>query len=284
MMKERLKQYIYLMRLHKPIGILLLLWPTLWALWLASSGRPASRLIFIFVAGVILMRSAGCIMNDFADRHFDGQVRRTKDRPLARGKIYVYEAVILFLLLGGLALLLVLQLNRLTFMYALFGALITVMYPFMKRFTYLPQVGLGIAFTWSIPMVFAAQQGRLTWQAWFLFFTVLLWPIIYDTFYAMVDREDDLRIGLKSTAILFAQADRLIIGILQGVFLLALSAVGLFFHLGIFYYLSLILAAILFAYQQHLIRREGTTGCFKAFLNNNWVGMIIFMGIYFARK
>ncbi len=280
---ERLKQYAYLMRLHQPIGFLLLLWPTLWALWLASAGRPSAPSLFIFVSGVILMRSAGCVINDFADRNFDGRVQRTQERPVATGKVTVMEALILFCLLSCLALWLVLQLNRLTLLYASFGLCLTIFYPFMKRFAPLPQLGLGLAFTWGIPMAFAAEQGALSWQAWFLFFTALLWPIIYDTFYAMVDREDDLKLGLYSSAILFGKADKLITSILQGIFLLALTVVGQIFNLGLAYYGSLILSALLFCYQQSLIRRGGKEGCFKAFLNNNWVGAVIFMGIYLAQ-
>lgn len=284
MMIERLKQYAYLMRLHKPIGILLLLWPTLWALWLAGSGRPDREVLGIFVVGVVLMRSAGCIINDFADRHFDGHVRRTRDRPLASGKVTVAEALILFVILSLLALCLVLRLNQLTFFCAVIGAALIVIYPFMKRFTHLPQLGLGLAFTWGIPMAFAAQQGKLTWQVWFLYFTAILWPLIYDTFYAMTDREDDLKLGLKSTAILFGRADRAILGFLQGIFLLALSVVGVIFHLGLPYYGSLMVAALLFGYQQHLIRERAPEACFKAFLNNHWVGAVIFVGIYLAQS
>lgn len=280
---EHLKQYAYLMRLHKPIGTLLLLWPTLWALWLAASGRPDWDLLFIFIAGVVVMRAAGCIINDFADRHFDGHVQRTRYRPLASGKITVAEALLLFVLLCFLALLLALQLNRLTLFCAFIGAGVTVFYPFMKRFTHLPQVGLGVAYTWGVIMAFTAVQGKLSGPALLLFFTALLWPLIYDTFYAMVDREDDLRIGVKSTAILFGRADRAITGLLQVLFLLGLGVVGWFFQLGFPYYLSLILTGVLFAYQQSLIRGREREACFKAFLNNNWVGAIIFLGIYFAR-
>lgn len=280
---ERLKQYAYLLRLHKPIGTLLLLWPTLWALWLASGGRPAWSLLCIFVAGVIVMRAAGCIINDFADRHFDGRVQRTRYRPLAAGKITVAEALLLFVTLCFLALLLALQLNRLTLICAFIGAGVTILYPFMKRFTHLPQLGLGVAYTWGVVMAFTAVQGKLSAPAWLLFFTALLWPVIYDTFYAMVDREDDLKIGIKSTAILFGQADRAITAGLQVVFLLALSLVGWVFQLGLAYYLSLLLAGLLFLYQQSLIRNREREACFKAFLNNNWVGAIIFIGIFLAR-
>lgn len=276
---DRLKQYAYLMRLHKPIGIFLLLWPTLWALWLASSGRPSWALIAIFVAGVVLMRSAGCIINDYADRHLDGRVARTCERPLAAGKLSEQEALMLFVLLCLLAFILVLQLNGLTIFCALFGAGITTLYPFMKRFTSLPQLGLSIAFTWGVPMAFAAQTGAIKPAAWFLFFTAALWPLIYDTFYAMTDREDDLKVGIKSTAILFGNADRSVTATLQLLFLLALAAQGLVFHLSWPYYSALIGVALLFVYQQHLIANRQPQRCFKAFLNNNWVGAVIFVGI-----
>jgi 4-hydroxybenzoate polyprenyltransferase len=280
---ERFKQYAYLLRLHKPIGTLLLLWPTLWALWLASEGPPPRRLLWIFVAGVVVMRAAGCVINDFADRHFDGQVRRTAYRPLAMGKITTVEAGLLFVILGFLALLLAWQLNPLTLCCAFIGAGVTILYPFMKRFTHWPQLGLGVAYTWGVVMAFTAVQGKLNPAAWLLFFTALLWPLIYDTFYAMVDREDDLRIGVKSTAILFGSADRAVTGVLQALFLLGLSVVGWVFHLGLPYYLSLVLAGLLFCYQQNLIRTREPAACFKAFLNNNWVGAVIFLGITLAR-
>jgi len=281
-MIERLKQYFLLMRLHKPIGILLLLWPTLWALWLANGGSPAQRLLFIFIMGTILMRSAGCIVNDFADRHWDGQVRRTAQRPLVTGKVRVREALFLFVLLCLMALMLILDLNYLTWGCAVLGLIFTVFYPYMKRFTHLPQLGLGVVFAWSIPMAFAAEQNQIPGQAIFLFATAMLWPVIYDTLYAMTDREDDLKVGIKSTAILFGGADRLIIGVLQMVFLLALSIVGFLFHLQLIYYVSLALCAFLFLYQQFLIRNRNPSACFKAFLNNNWVGALIFMGIAFS--
>lgn len=279
----RLKQYAYLMRLHKPIGTLLLLWPTLWALWLASSGRPSLKLLLIFVAGVIVMRAAGCIINDYADRHFDGYVKRTSYRPLASQQLSVQEALMLFVLLCFLALLLVLQLNRLSLIYALIGVALTVIYPFMKRFTYWPQLGLGAAYTWGVVMAFAAVQNRVSEKAWLLYWIALLWPVIYDTFYAMVDREDDERIGIKSTALLFGQADRAITATLQIVFLLGLCGVGQIFKLSSPFYFGLSLASLLFIYQQFLIRTREREACFKAFLNNNWVGAIVFLGIVLAQ-
>lgn len=278
-LRQQLKQYAYLMRLNKPIGILLLLWPTLWALWLANHGTPSPKLLFIFIAGVILMRSAGCVVNDFADRHVDGHVARTKHRPLATGQVSVTEAIILAGLLGLMAFLLVLTCNTLTILLAFVGAALAIIYPFLKRITHLPQFGLGLAFSWGVPMAFAASTGRVDLSAWLLFFTCVLWPVIYDTLYAMVDRNDDLTIGVKSTAILFNEMDKLIIVLLQCLFLVAMVMVGLMFNLRAIYYASLIIAAILFLYQQWLIKDRTPMLCFRAFLNNNWVGCVVFLGI-----
>lgn len=278
-MTEKIKQYVILTRLNKPIGILLLLWPTLWALWLAGAGSPDLFIVGIFVAGVILMRSAGCIVNDIADRKMDGFVERTRYRPIAAKQITTKEGLILFAILLLCAFLLALMLNKLTLGLAFLGVLFAAFYPFMKRFTYLPQVGLGIAFSWGIPMAFAAQTNSISWQGWVLFFAATLWPIIYDTFYAMTDRLDDIKIGIKSTAILFGQFDKIIIGLLQIVFLLLLVLVGFSFHLKLFYYIGLLFVALLFIYQQILIRRRQPDKCFKAFLNNNWVGCVIFLAI-----
>ena len=279
MVIERLKQYAYLMRFHKPIGILLLLWPTLWGLWLAGPGAPSLPLLLIFIAGVFLMRSCGCIINDFADRHFDGHIKRTRERPLASGKISVAEALSLFVVLLVLAFVLVVQLNHLTILCAFVGAGLTVFYPFMKRFTHLPQLGLGLAFTLGIPMAFTARQNEIPAPAWCLFLTAVLWPISYDTLYAMADREDDLKIGLKSTAILFGGADRLWIAVLQLLFLLGLAACGLSFNLKAPFYGSLGVALLLFAYQHYLILDRCPLKCFQAFLNNHWVGLSLFLGI-----
>lgn len=276
---ERLRQYAYLLRLHKPIGIYLLLWPTLWALWLASEGRPSLKLILIFVTGTIIMRSAGCIINDYADRHFDGRVARTRERPLATGKVSVKEAGVLFVILLLLAFVLVLQLNPLTIGFAFFAVAITLIYPFLKRFTQLPQLGLGIAYAWGVPMAFIAQTGELSREAWALFFLVGLWTLMYDTLYAMTDRDDDLKIGIKSTAILFSSADRLILALLQVILVVGFAALGVSFDLGFPYYASVALAALLFLYQQSLIAKRQPANCFKAFLNNNWVGAILFLGI-----
>ena len=275
----KLKQYCYLMRLHKPIGLFLLLWPTLWALWLASHGVPAIKIMFIFMAGVLLMRSAGCVINDVADQQVDPYVERTRDRPLASGKMTNKEALILFFILLFLAFLLVLFLNRFTILLACVGATLAMVYPFLKRFTHLPQVGLGIAFAWGVPMAFAATNNMIPRVAWEVFLAAVIWPIMYDTVYAMVDRHDDMIIGVKSTAILFGKQDRLIVGLLQAAFILVLVHIGYLFKLHQIYFVGLFCAAMLFCYQQWLIRNRQPSDCFAAFLNNNWVGMIIFIGI-----
>jgi 4-hydroxybenzoate polyprenyltransferase len=278
-MNQRLLQYFYLMRLHKPIGILLLLWPALWALWIAGEGRPDPLVVFVFVAGVVLMRSAGCVINDYADRNFDPHVARTRDRPIATGKVSPREALILFAVLCLLAFGLVLLMNRLTVLLSLAGAFLAVTYPFMKRYTHLPQVYLGAAFGWAVPMAFAAQTGELPREAWLLFVANVLWATVYDTMYGMVDREDDLKIGVKSTAILFGEADRAIIAIIQVLLLVALAMAGQAAELGGYYYFGLLLAASLAVYQQYLIREREPQACFKAFLNNNWFGAAVFGGI-----
>lgn len=279
LIRDRLSQYAYLMRLDKPIGTLLLLWPTLWALWLASAGHPNNTVLFVFVAGVILMRSAGCVMNDVADREVDGKVKRTRNRPLATGKVTMAEAVLLIVLLGLSAFLLVLLCNSLTITLAFVAVGLAIIYPFMKRFTYLPQLGLSAAFTWGVPMAFAAETGAVSLSAWFLFFTGMVWPVIYDTMYAMVDREDDLKVGIKSTAILFDQMDKCVVALLQLLFVMMLVIVGLMFRLNRYYYVSLIFVSLLFIYQQWLIKDRDPEKCFSAFLNNNWVGFAIFVGI-----
>ncbi len=275
----RLARYARLMRLDKPIGILLLLWPTLWALWLASSGHPSVKVLLVFVIGVILMRSAGCVINDFADRDFDGKVQRTRGRPLAAGEIGEGEALRLFAGLSLLALLLVMSMNTLTLELAFVGALLAVSYPYSKRYTYLPQFHLGLAFGWAVPMAYAAQTGSLPATAWLLLIAALLWAVIYDTMYAMVDREDDIRIGVKSTAILFGEADRLIIGFIQVLMLSVMLIIGHHEGLGPAYYAGLAVAGGLGIYQQYLIREREPQACFRAFLNNNWLGMSIFIGI-----
>jgi 4-hydroxybenzoate polyprenyltransferase len=278
-MLQKLKYYALLMRFHKPIGILLLLWPALWALWLADNGKPDLFVVTIFIYGVIVMRAAGCIINDIADRHLDGHVQRTRDRPLASGKVSVREALVLFSFLMLMALVLVLQLNLLTFYLAIAGAILAVIYPFLKRITHLPQLGLGAAFSWSIPMAFAAETNHVPPTAWLLFFTALLWTVFYDTMYAMADRTDDLKIGVKSTAILFGRHDKIILGILQLFFLLGLSLVGYYFRLTPIYYFCVALSALFLIFQQFLLKDRVPTRSLQAFLNNKWVGLIIFVGI-----
>jgi 4-hydroxybenzoate polyprenyltransferase len=278
-MREKFKNYFKLMRFHKPIGIFLLLWPTLWALWLAGNGEPNMFIVFIFVLGVIIMRAAGCIINDIADKKFDLHVKRTQDRPLTSGKITILEAWALFVFLMMLALMLVLLLNPLTIALAFIGALLAMIYPLLKRITHLPQLGLGIAFAWSVPMAFAAQLDEIPSKSWLIFLAAALWPVIYDTMYAMVDREDDLNIGVKSTAILFGKYDRHIIGLLQFIWWVLLIAIGSVFQLNYFYYISVIAAGFLMIYQQKCIYRREPESCFKAFLNNHWIGLIIFAGI-----
>jgi len=267
------------MRLHKPIGAFLLLWPTLWALWLATHGHPSPKLLAVFVAGVFVMRAAGCVINDFADRKLDSHVARTRDRPLATGEVSVAEALTLFVILGLLALLLVLTLNPLSLDLACVGLVLAMSYPFMKRYTYLPQPYLGLAFGWGIPMAYAAATESVPEEAWLIFFANILWATVYDTLYAMVDREDDLRIGVKSTAILFGGQDRAILAILQILLLASLAIVGTRLHLGGAYYAGLAAAALFALYQQYLIRRREPAKCFQAFMNNNWFGAAVFAGI-----
>ncbi len=276
---KRLYQYALLMRLHRPIGILLLLWPTLWALFLSGRGYPDVLVMTVFVLGVILMRSAGCVINDYADRQIDPHVHRTCDRPLAAGRVSTREALILFIILCVVAFGLVLLMNILTIALSVVAALLAASYPFMKRYTHWPQVYLGIAFGWSIPMAFAAQTHNIPTIVWWLFITNVLWTVAYDTMYAMVDREEDLVIGVKSTAILFAQADKMIVAGLQIGVLLLLLWIGQHEKLGILYYLGLLVASGLAIYQQWLIKDRDPQQCFQAFLNNNWFGAAIFAGI-----
>jgi 4-hydroxybenzoate polyprenyltransferase len=276
---QRLQTYIRLMRLDKPIGILLLLWPTLWALWIAGEGKPDPLVLFVFVTGVVLMRSAGCVINDFADRDFDGHVARTRYRPVATGEVSPRQALNLFLGLTLTAFLLVQLMNTLTVALSFAGAALAATYPFSKRYTHLPQVHLGLAFGWAVPMAFAAQTGAVPKTAWLLLIAATLWAVVYDTMYAMVDREDDLRIGVKSTAILFAESDRLIIGIVQALMLFDLLAVGKVAQLGWVYHLGLALAAGLAVYHQYLIKNRIPERCFQAFLHNNWLGAAVFAGI-----
>ena len=270
---------LQLMRFDKPIGTLLLLWPTLCALWIAAQGVPETRLLFIFVMGTFLTRSAGCIINDIADRHLDGAVARTNARPLVTGAVSEKEALLLFTVLMLLAFVLVLFTNTLTITLSFIAVLLAASYPFMKRFTHLPQVVLGAAFSWGIPMAFAAQSGELPAALWLLYLGNLLWTVAYDTQYAMVDREDDILIGIKSTAVLFAHHDRLAVAILQLLTLLTLWASGQQFGLGWPYTGALWVIAGLFVYHQYLMREREPTQCFKAFLHNNWVGLTLFLGV-----
>lgn len=276
------RAYWQLMRMDRPIGSLLLLWPTLWALLLAAQGLPDVRVLVVFVLGVFLMRSAGCVINDFADRHVDGHVKRTSQRPLPAGLVSAKEALLLFVVLAVTAFLLVLTMNTLTIQLSFVGILLAFIYPFMKRFTHLPQLVLGLAFSWSIPMAWSAQADALPPQVWVLFLINALWTVAYDTQYAMVDRDDDVKIGIKSTAILFGRWDKRIIGLLQLATLGLLVALGQGLELNASYYWSLLVAAGLFAYQQHLIRYRERMPCFQAFLNNNYVGMAITAGILFS--
>ncbi len=276
---SRLLSYLLLMRLDRPIGIFLLLWPCLWALWIAAEGVPDTRILLVFVCGVVLMRSAGCVLNDFADRRFDPHVERTKDRPIASGKVSKEEALVLCVIICLLAFALVLTLNRLTLLMSLVALLLAAIYPYMKRHTYLPQVFLGLAFGWSVPMAFAAVTGSVPPVAWLLLLATVVWATAYDTIYAMMDREEDQRIGVKSTAILFGDADRFMIGALQAITVMTLVAVGRKIGLGTHYHLGLLAAAALFLYQHTLIYARQSPGCLKAFKNNHWVGLAIFAGI-----
>ncbi len=276
---ERLRQYWFLMRFHRPIGIFLLLWPTLWALWIAGKGRPDLKIVVIFVLGVVLMRAAGCVINDYADREFDPHVSRTRDRPIASGRVTPKEALVLFVFLCLLAFMLVLQLNGLTMALSPVAAFLAASYPFMKRYTHLPQAYLGLAFGWAVPMAFAAQTGSVPDVAWWLLVATVLWALAYDTMYAMVDRLDDLKVGVKSTAILFGRYDRHIIAAIQTAMLGVLIWVGRLSDLGGWYWLGLIAAAGLAVYQQQLIQDRQSDRCLRAFLNNHWFGAVIFMGI-----
>ena len=274
-----LHEYVRLMRLDRPIGIWLLLWPTLWALWIAARGKPAAGVFSIFVCVTVIMRSAGCVINDYADRSFDPQVQRTKSRPLARGSISPIEALVLFAILAFTALMLALRLNKYTLLYAVGGAFVAVTYPFIKRFLSVPQLYLGVAFGAGIPMAFAAQIEQVPQVAWLMLLANILWVTVYDTMYAMVDREDDLRIGVRSTAILFGDSDRHIIAALQFMTLLSLYLVGRIFHFGAWYRAGLIAGALFFLYQLWLIRGRSRDECFRAFLNNNYFGLSVFIGI-----
>ena len=279
MLTEKLKLYIQLTRLDRPIGFMLLLWPTLWSLWLAGNGQPEPLLVFIFSAGVILMRSAGCAINDYADRDIDRHVKRTCERPITSGRISPREALGVFAVLCLISFGLVLLTNQLTVLLSFVGVFLAASYPFMKRYTHLPQAYLGIAFGWATPMTFAAQTGELDPRLWLIVGIVVIWAIAYDTMYAMVDRDDDLKIGVKSTAILFGEYDKLIIGVLQVLMILLMIATGRMFEMGNYFFAGVAGAALLSVYHQWLIRNRDREACFRAFLHNNWLGAVVFAGI-----
>ncbi len=276
---DRIKQYWLLARFDRPIGILILLWPALWALWVASDGRPDILVLIVICLGVVLMRAAGCVINDYADREFDPHVERTKQRPIAAGKVTPKEALIVFVVLCLCAFGLVLMLNIYTIMLSFIAAFLAASYPFMKRYTHLPQAYLGVAFGWAVPMSFTAQINNIPAVAWVMYLAVVLWALVYDTMYAMVDKDDDLKIGVKSTAILFGAYDRHIMAMLQIIILGLLIAVGQMKQLSWPYYGGLLIAAGFSVYQQKLIFHRKKSLCFKAFLNNNWFGMAVFAGL-----
>lgn len=281
---HRLQLYGQLARLNRPIGIYLLLWQTLWALWFAADGVPAPQVLVIFILGVVLMRSAGCIINDYADRHIDGHVQRTQSRPLVTGQLSSREALLLagFLVLG--AALLVLMTNRPTLLWAFGAVALAAVYPFTKRFTHLPQLFLGMAFSWAIPMAYSAQGVPISAVTWVLFLAAVCWIMAYDTLYAMVDRDDDLKIGVRSTAILLGDYDRIAVLLLQGLFWLGMLLAGAMTHSGWLYYVGLGVAAGLFLHQHRLIRDRERNACFQAFLNNHWVGLVVFLGVLADRS
>lgn len=275
----QINHYLRLMRFDRPIGTLLLLWPTLIALFLTSNGFPDLNILIIFVAGVVIMRAAGCVINDIADRNVDGQVQRTKNRPLAIGVVPVRNACILFFVLLGIALFLASWLNWPVICLAVIAAGLTVLYPFAKRFTYYPQFILGLAFSWSIPMVYMQIQGNVGIETWLVFFSIMAWVVAYDTQYALADKEDDLKAGIKSTAIAFGSADKFIIFSLQCCTLLGFCLIGYYHNFSKYFYLILILSATLTIYQQVLIKGRVPVNCLRAFLNNNYFGMLIFIAV-----
>lgn len=276
---QQYSRYARLMRLDRPIGIWLLLWPTLWALWIAAAGRPRPDVFLVLVAGTILVRSAGCVINDWADRRIDPHVRRTAKRPLAAGEVTPAEALILFAGLMLIALGLVLTMNRLTVLFALGGAVLAILYPFTKRFFSAPQFVLGLAFSWGVPMAYAAQTGGVTRVGWLLFFASIAWVVAYDTEYAIADREDDLKVGVRSTAILFGELDRVFVGLLQALLFTTLALAGKSAELGVWYYGGLGAAAAFALYQHALLKDRDPATAFRAFLNNAWLGGAVFAGI-----
>ncbi len=281
---KTLSPYLQLIRFDRPIGTLLLLWPTLWGLWVAAEGIPPIKYLFIFGLGVFLMRSAGCVVNDIADKDFDGKVTRTKQRPLAVKDLPVKNAVVFFLVLLLLAASLLIFLNKLAIIIAVIAAFFAITYPFMKRHTYLPQLYLGVSFALSIPMAFAQLRDAIPVESWLLFIANVFWTTAYDTMYAMVDRKDDLKAGIKSTAILFGDLDYIIIAIIQAMMLLVLLLLGLKIEMNSPYYVALGLVVVLFIYQNKLLKTRKLTNYFKAFLNNNWVGLVLFCGILLSYR
>ncbi len=279
MLQQRWRHYFLLMRLDRPVGIYLLLWPCMWALWVAAEGVPGGLNLAVFIVGVVLMRSAGCVINDYADRNIDPHVERTKNRPLASGAVSKKEALLLAAGLAFLAFLGVLLLNTLTIWLSLVAVVLAAIYPFMKRYTHMPQIFLGLAFGWGVPMAFAAETNAIPPEAWLLLAATVVWATAYDTIYAMMDRKEDLRIGVRSTAILFGTADKAIIGVLQALVILILFLVGQRLSLGGYYQLALGIGALLMVYQQYLIRYRDAAGCMKAFKNNHWFGMVMFLGV-----
>ncbi|AEG32360.1 4-hydroxybenzoate octaprenyltransferase [Thiomicrospira cyclica] len=278
-MQTKFWSYIQLMRLDKPVGIYLVLWPALWALWLAAEGTPPGLVLVVFILGAIVMRSAGCVINDYADRHWDGDVARTASRPLATGAITPRDALLLF---AGLCLVgfgLVLLLNPLTILLSLGALVLATLYPFTKRYTHWPQMFLGAAFAWAVPMGYAAVLGSVPYQAWLVFAITLIWTLIYDTFYAITDRDDDLKVGIKSTAILFGRYDLVIIGLLQSLMVLLLVVLGYWLQLGMAFWISLAVVVALFSSQLWQSRHRDPQACFKAFKQNHWVGLVILIGL-----
>ena len=279
-LQQQFPHYLKLIRFDRPIGSYLLLWPTLWALWIAANGIPDLRILIIFVAGVFVMRSAGCAINDFADRDIDAHVERTANRPLATGAISAKEAIGVFIVLSMLALVLALQLNALTIKLSVVALILAATYPFMKRVHMLPQVHLGLAFAWAIPMAYTALNNSLPdLNIWLVFLTTVVWTTMYDTMYGMADKEEDLKLGLKSTAILFGSNDKLIVGLMQLTVIILLAVIGATSALGGFYYLGIMAASVFFVYQQFLIKDRDAKLCFLAFVNNNWFGMVVFIGL-----
>lgn len=275
-MTNKLLSYLKLMRLNKPIGILLLLWPTLWALWIAAQGFPDWQILIVFLLGVVVMRSAGCVINDIADRNFDGEVERTKRRPLITGEVTLKESIIIFLVLCLAGFWLVLQLNIFTVVLSFVGLLLAIIYPFSKRVTYFPQVVLGAAFAWSVPMVFSAQSNHLPNVCWLIYAIAVLWPVAYDSIYALMDKNDDVKVGIKSTVIYFGRFDVILIFLLQALFIFSLCWLGIIQKMNFYYFLSILTALALICYQYHLVTLKKY---YAAFLNNNWVGLVVFGGI-----